>query len=169
MLTVKNLETPDRKRTFEHGEISFVDLGDAVLARAVFRPGWRWSTDVAPSSGTSSCVATHLAYVVSGRLHVRMDDGREIDLRPGDAHLVGPGHDAWVVGDEPCVTIDVEAGRAGPPSGASAGRSVACPCGVVFRIEEDDQLDHLVAAVQQHAMGSHGQDVAREHIIDELR
>ncbi len=56
--------------------------------------------------GTDSCRGTHRSYVVSGRLHVAMSDGRELDLGPGDAHLVGPGHDAWVVGDEPCVTID---------------------------------------------------------------
>ena len=60
----------------------------------------------------------HIAYVVSGRFHVRMDDGRELDLGPGDAHVVGPGHDAWVVGDEPCVTIDfIPAGADAPATG----------------------------------------------------
>lgn len=102
----KNLDSPDDKRDFEHGQIQLVSLPGATIGRAVFRPGWRWSTDVGPTVGTESCQAHHIACVVAGRLHVRMDDGTELDLGPGDAHVVGPGHDAWVVGDEECVTID---------------------------------------------------------------
>lgn len=102
----KNIDVPDTKRTFEHGDIQMVDLPGATIARAVLRPGWRWSTDVKPAVGTESCQGHHIAFVASGRMHVRMDDGRELDLGPGDAHVVGPGHDAWVVGEEPCVTID---------------------------------------------------------------
>jgi hypothetical protein len=106
MLESKNVATPDDKRSFEHGEISLVNLTGFTVGRAEFRPGWRWSTDVGPLAGTDTCQGTHQSYVVSGRLHVAMSDGRELELGPGDAHLVGPGHDAWVVGDQPCVTID---------------------------------------------------------------
>jgi hypothetical protein len=107
---------------------------------------------------------THRSYVVSGRLHVAMSDGRQLELRPGDAHLVGPGHDAWVVGDEPCVTIDfIPAGDT-----AGGGRVGRCPCGVEFRAATDDQLDHLVAAIQEHAKGSHDHEVTREHVLAEL-
>jgi mannose-6-phosphate isomerase-like protein (cupin superfamily) len=102
----KNLDTPDEKRSFEHGDLHLVNMTGATIGRAVFRPGWRWSTDVKPIIGTDSCQGHHVSYVVSGRLRVRMDDGTELDLSPGDGHVVGPGHDAWVVGDEPCVTID---------------------------------------------------------------
>ncbi len=102
----KNLDNPDEKRSFDHGDIHAVNLSGVTIGRAVFRPGWRWTSDVKPVVGTDSCQGHHMAYVVSGRLHVRMDDGGEIELGPGDAHVVGPGHDAWVVGDEPCVTID---------------------------------------------------------------
>ena len=110
MLESKNTATPDDKTSFEHGEISLVKLTGFAVGRAEFRPGWRWSTDVKPLAGTDTCPGTHRSYVVSGRLHVAMSDGRQLELRPGDAHLVGPGHDAWVVGDEPCVTIDFIAG-----------------------------------------------------------
>ncbi|HLI41032.1 MAG TPA: cupin domain-containing protein, partial [Streptosporangiaceae bacterium] len=114
-------------------------------------------------AGTDSCQVAHTAYVISGRMHVRMNDGTEADLGPGDAHYVSPGHDAWVVGDEPCTVIDFTPGSAG------AGSRVSChPCGVEFRIGRGDQVDHLVAAVQQHARGSHGQEVSREHILSEL-
>ena len=92
-----------------------------------------------------------------------MSDGRELELRPGDAHLVGPGHDAWVVGDEPCVTVDFI--PAGDTVGGRAGR---CPCGVEFRIATDHQLDHLVAAIQEHAKGSHDHELTREHVLAEV-
>ncbi len=106
MLEAKNIDTPDEKRTFEHGEVEIVHLAGMTIGRATFRPGWRWSTDVRPFAGTDSCQLTHTSYVVSGRFHVVMDDGSELDLGPGDAHIVPAGHDAWVVGDEPCITID---------------------------------------------------------------
>ena len=106
MIEVKPIGTPDEKITFEHGEVEIVHLDGMSLGRATFRPGWRWSTDVRPRAGTDSCQLSHTSYVVSGRFRVRTDDGEERELGPGDAHVVGPGHDAWVVGDEPCVTID---------------------------------------------------------------
>ena len=164
MLESKNTATPDDKTSFEHGEISLVKLTGFAVGRAEFRPGWRWSTDVKPLAGTDTCPGTHRSYVVSGRLHVAMSDGRQLELRPGDAHLVGPGHDAWVVGDEPCVTIDfIPAGDT-----AGGGRVGRCPCGVEFRAATDDQLDHLVAAIREHAKGSHDHEVTREHVLAEL-
>ena len=74
-----------------------------------------------------------------------------------------PGHDAWVVGDEPCVTIDFI-----PAGDTVSGRVARCPCGVEFRVAADDQLDHLVAAIQEHAKGSHGHEVTREQVLAEL-
>ena len=135
-----------------------------TIARAEFNPGWEWVTDVGPLVGTDSCQATHTSYVVSGRLHVRMDDGREADLGPGDAHIVGPGHNAWVVGDEACITIDFIAGRAG-----AGARVVACPCGVELRVSSEDALDHLVGATQEHARASHGQELTREQVLEAVQ
>jgi hypothetical protein len=163
VLLAKNFDAPDSKRTFEHGEIQSVDLGGVTFSRAVFGPGWRWSTDVAPLAGTERCQAMHLAVVVQGRLAVETGEDETRELRPGDAHVVGPDHDAWVVGDEPCVTLDFE------PVPSGTGRLVACPCGVMFQIADDDALDHLVAAVQQHARMSHDHEATREHILAESR
>ncbi len=160
---VKNVEEPDERRAMDHGALEVVNLPGATIARAVFQPGWRWSTDVAPSVGTSSCQVAHIGYVVSGGFHVRMDDGREHDLGPGDAHVVAPGHDAWVIGDEPCVIVDFTA-----TGGALAGHVGRCPCGVEFRVANDDQLDHLVAAIREHADGSHGHALTREQILAEV-
>lgn len=163
MLEAKNLDTPDEKRTFDNGELNVVNLTGTTVVRAVFKPGWKWSTSMRPVIGTESCQVSHAGYVISGRFHVRMDDGHEYELGPGDAHVVSPGHDAWVVGDEPCIALDFA------PTGSTLnGRVGRCPCGVEFRVANDDQLDHLVASIQQHASGSHGHNVTREHILAEL-
>jgi hypothetical protein len=102
----KNLDTPDDKRNFEHGQVQLVNPTGATIGRAVLSPGWRWSTDAKPTAGTESCQIAHTAVVISGRFHVHMDDGTELDLGPGDAHVVSPGHDAWVVGEQDCVIVD---------------------------------------------------------------
>src|SRR5438445_10816936 len=107
MFDRKSLGQPDEVHRLGRGRVETVKLPGLALGRAILEPGWRWSEDVKPIAGTESCQGSHKAYVVSGRMHVRMDDGREMDLAPGDAHLVGPGHDAWVVGDEPLLVIDV--------------------------------------------------------------
>jgi hypothetical protein len=88
--------------------------------RGVFEPGWKWSEDVRPIAGTNSCQASHLGYVVSGRMKIRMEDGGEEELSPGDFFQISPGHDAWVVGSETCVLVDFAgyeqyAKPAGPP------------------------------------------------------
>lgn len=104
---VKSLDHPDETRSPSgRGRIEMVSLDELTVGRAVFEPGWRWSVDVQPTAGTSLCEVTHVGYVVSGRQHVRMADGSEVELAPGDAFVIGAGHDAWVVGDEPCVTLD---------------------------------------------------------------
>jgi hypothetical protein len=160
-LEARNIDT-GTKRTFEHGDMHMVVLAGTTIVRAVFNPGWRWSTDIKPQAGTESCQVAHAGIVLSGRLTVRMDDGTELEAGPGDAHVVSPGHDAWVVGDEPCVLIDVT-----PAAPGSGGKAASCPCGVEFRAPEAS-LEHLIAAIQQHASGSHGHEVTREHILGDL-
>ena len=87
-------------------EMNVVNIGGATVGRAVFNPGWKWSNDVKPIAGTDSCQAPHTGYVISGSMHVVMDDGTEGDAGPGDAIAISPGHDARIVGDEPCVMLD---------------------------------------------------------------
>ena len=103
----RNLDSPDETRTFENGKAEVVKLGDFSASRLVLEPGWRWSENVKPIAGTDSCQVLHTGYHVSGRLHVRLDDGTEAECGPGDAYVIPPGHDAWVVGDEPVVSVDV--------------------------------------------------------------
>ena len=81
----KNLGSPEEVRSFENGKMDVVTIGDVVVGRAVFEPGWQWSKHVKPVAGTDSCQVPHVGYVVSGRLVVRMDDGLEQEIGPGDA------------------------------------------------------------------------------------
>jgi quercetin dioxygenase-like cupin family protein len=106
-LQQKNLDSPDETRTFENGKTQVVTLGDFTASRLVLEPGWRWSENVKPIAGTDTCQVLHTGYHVSGRLHVRLEDGTEKEYGPGDAYVIPPGHDAWVVGDEPVVTVDM--------------------------------------------------------------
>jgi hypothetical protein len=103
----KNLSHPDERRTFDKGTLELAKLGGVTFGRATLQPGWRWSTCVKPIAKTNSCEAPHLQYHVSGRLHVVMDDGAEAEFGPGEVSSIPPGHDAWVVGDEPVVIVDI--------------------------------------------------------------
>jgi len=104
----KSLDTPEESRPFTDGKgkVDLVNLDSGAVGRATFEPGWRWSSHVKPIAKTESCQAPHLGYYVSGRMAVRMDDGEELEFGPGDFAVIPPGHNAWVVGDQPCVVID---------------------------------------------------------------
>ena len=102
----KNLKSPDEVRKFENGQMDVVKIGGGFVGLATFQPGWRWSHDVKPIAGTESCMAPHFGYVMSGRMGIRMDDGREFECGPGEVAVIPPGHDGWVVGNEPCVMLD---------------------------------------------------------------
>jgi len=107
-MEVKSLNKPDETTRFDKGKLELVLIGGARIARTVFQPEWRWSTSVQPIAKTKRCEAPHFQYHVSGTLHVVMDDGTEKDVKAGDVSLVLPGHDKWVVGDEPVVAVDFQ-------------------------------------------------------------
>jgi class 3 adenylate cyclase/quercetin dioxygenase-like cupin family protein len=101
----RNLSVPDETLTLEKGSASTVRLGEMVVGRLVLEPGWRWSEHVRPTAGTTSCQFHHVGLALSGAMAGRMDDGTEFEVRPGDIFDVPPGHDNWVVGDEPLVAV----------------------------------------------------------------
>ncbi len=103
----RSFATPDETRKFDRGKVDVVSVAGVTFGRAVFQPGWRWSTSVKPIAQTASCEASHLNLHISGRLHVLMDDGREYEFGPGEISEIPPGHDAWVVGSEAVVVIDI--------------------------------------------------------------
>lgn len=105
---VKKFGAPDELRKFEKGRLELLTFSGATVGRGVFEPGWKWSKHVKPVAKTKSCEAPHFQYHVTGVLHVKMDDGTEMDIGPGEISLLPPGHDAWVVGVEPVTVIDFQ-------------------------------------------------------------
>jgi class 3 adenylate cyclase len=103
----KSFNAPDEVRRFPKGILTLVHLGSVTMGRAILEPGFRWSTSLKPIQGTPSCQIHHLQLLVQGRFHVEMDDGQTAEFAPGDVMNVPPGHDAWVVGDESVVVVDV--------------------------------------------------------------
>lgn len=102
----KSFTQPEEVRTFPNGAAELIKVGESEIGRLTLQPGWRWSNDVKPIAGTSSCEAPHFQYHVSGKLAIRMDDGTEFVAGPGDVTSLPSGHDAWVVGEEPVVVVD---------------------------------------------------------------
>jgi quercetin dioxygenase-like cupin family protein len=102
----RNLQSPDVIRDCGNGVLELVHLEDQTLGRFTLRPGWRWSEHVRPMAKTDYCEVPHIQYVISGRLMVVMEDGTKMELVPGDFVCIPPGHDAWVLGQEPFVAID---------------------------------------------------------------
>ncbi|MBI5284503.1 MAG: cupin domain-containing protein [Chloroflexi bacterium] len=102
----KNVGKPDETRKFERGRMELLNIGGGIVGKATFEPGWHWSEHVKPIAKTALCEAPHFMYQISGRMRVKMADGQEFEMGPGDVAVVPSGHDAWVVGDEAVVVID---------------------------------------------------------------
>ena len=116
-LQAKSFAAPDDIRTAPRVRFETVDLDDATVGHCRFEPGWRWSTDIGPLMGATSCPIRHLGYSMSGAVRVVMDDGRTLDIGPDTVFEIPPGHDQWVIGDEPWVAI--EWGASGRALGAA--------------------------------------------------
>jgi hypothetical protein len=106
ILECKNFARPDEVRSFPKGRIELLNIGGGVVGRIELEPGWRWSQHVKPTAGTELCEASHFQYIISGRLHGVLSDGTEFEAGPGDVLALGPGHEAWVIGDERFVAVD---------------------------------------------------------------
>jgi hypothetical protein len=103
-----NFDSPDETRTPDKTKVDLVRIGSTTVGRFAFEPGWRWSECIKPVVGGDSCQARHVGVVQSGKIRVAHEDGTEIEFGPGDAYLIEPGHDAWVVGDEGFVGLEFE-------------------------------------------------------------
>jgi|SRR5580658_459772 hypothetical protein len=102
---LKNFDNPDEVRVFEKGRFEVVQIGGMSLGRATYEPGWKWSTHVGRALGKTSCDVEHVGWVISGKAAAAMDDGNVVEMRAGELFYIAPGHDSWVVGDEPYVSL----------------------------------------------------------------
>lgn len=117
-LQLVSFDEPSETRHFEKGRFELYRVGPITVGRATYEPGWRWSKHVAPTVGTASCQVEHVGLVLSGQTIAKMDDGTERLMQAGDFFYVPPGHDSWVVGEEPYVSLHIlgSEGYAAPPS-----------------------------------------------------
>ena len=104
----RDFSSPDETRKPDKTVVELVEIGGGQVGRYTFQPGWRWSECIKPVAGTDSCQVDHIGYCLSGRLHVTHTDGTEHEVTGGEVYRVAPGHDAWVVGNEPVVTVEFQ-------------------------------------------------------------
>jgi len=104
----KTFNKPDEVREFPLGRLEIITIGGVTVGRAIFQPGWRWTTSLQPIAKTNTCEAPHFQYHVAGVMRILMDDGAEYECHPGSISLLPSGHDAWVVGDEPVIVVDFQ-------------------------------------------------------------
>jgi hypothetical protein len=102
---LRRFDQPDEVRTFEKGRFELVHIGGLTIGRAIYEPGWKWSLHVGKPLGKSSCDVEHVGLVISGRATAAMDDGRVIEMKAGDLFYIAPGHDSWVVGEQPYISL----------------------------------------------------------------
>ncbi len=120
----KDLSKPDEVRSFGLGRVEIFDMDDVVVGRTVFEPGWRWSEQVKQIAGTELCEYHHLGFTISGRFHIVMKDGTEMEFGPNQAFEIPSGHDAYVVGDDPWVTLDFAGMRSFARAAAGSGERI---------------------------------------------
>lgn len=104
-LEIVNTDEPTQTREFPRGRFEVFRIAGGVVGRASYEPGWVWSEHIGPSASTALCEVEHFGLVLSGRAAVRMVDGTERVMGPGDLFAIPPGHDSWVIGDEPYVSL----------------------------------------------------------------
>lgn len=159
---ISNLARDGEVRQFAaHGRATLGAAGGVALLRGTFEPGWRWSADVAPVAGTSTCQTRHLGYLLAGRMGVRMDDGTEVELGEGDLFDLPAGHDAWVIGDVACEMVDCSpdatryASRGAPAPADDTAMTLVRRGYAAFNTGDVDTLRTILAAdVVQHVPGT---------------
>jgi len=102
---LKRFDAPDEVRVFDKGRFEVVHIAGMTIGRATYEPGWKWSEHVGKGLHKTSCEVEHVGIVIAGRATAAMDDGRIIEMRAGDIFYIAPGHDSWVIGDEPYVSL----------------------------------------------------------------
>ncbi len=102
---LKRFDKPDEIRNFPKGKFELIQIGGMTIGRATYEPGWKWSADVGGATGARMCSVEHVGMVVSGKATAAMEDGRVIEMKAGDVFYIAPGHDSWVVGNEPYVSL----------------------------------------------------------------
>lgn len=152
-------------RVTGRGKVEVVELDDRVVARITWQPGWRWSVDVKPIVGTDYCQSHHVGIVLEGRSRVQMSDGLELELSAGDVFDIPPGHDSWVIGDEPIVIIDFEALRGFAKADANVTRRTLATILMTDIVDSTPRAVELGPGLWEETIRQHNQRA--ERVIDQ--
>jgi class 3 adenylate cyclase len=158
----KPIEQPDEVRQYTNGATEIFELDDFVIGRMIMHPGWHWTRDVQPIVGTERCLNHHLGYVVRGTLHVALEDGSELDIGPREMFEIPPGHDAWVVGDEPWEAIDFRGARSYARLRMASGDRVLATILFVDVVESTVTLERIGDAAWRDLLGQHNEAIQLE-------
>ena len=155
----KTFDEPDETVTYEHGSVHIVTVGSMTVGYERAEPGWRWSTHVKPIVGTEWCEFHHAMYVLTGHMRVATRDGETCDIYAGQVVDITPGHDAWVVGEEPVTSIDLQGvvGWAKPPE---PGDRVLTTVLFTDIVESTAMAERLGDARWKRVLAIHQEDVA---------
>lgn len=159
-IEVKRFSEPDERVTFGLGYADVVTIGTLTVGRQVEEPGWRWSTHVRPIAGTERCEFHHVGMVLSGRMAVEDRDGRQVEMGPGDLYDLPPGHDAWVIGDEPTVSIEFQ-GIAGWAKAPDEGERVLATVLFTDIVGSTQVAERQGDRVWKQLLATHHEDVRR--------
>ena len=153
----KTFEQPDETVTFERGRVQVVTVGSMTIGYEVAEPGWRWSEHVKPIVGTEWCEFHHAMYVLTGRMRVLMRDGETHDCVAGQVVDITPGHDAWVVGDEPVTSIDLQ-GVVGWARAPEPGERVLTTVLFTDIVDSTRAAERLGDAAWKRVLATHQED-----------
>ena len=156
-----SLDHPDEVRQFDHGRLDLVNVGEDTIGRQVLEPGWRWSDHVRPIVGTPSCELHHIGMLISGQMHAEMSDGSVLDVGPNDVYEIPPGHDAWVVGDEPAVSIQWTGVRTWGAPLLATGERILTSLLFTDIVESTGMASRLGDAKWRELLATHNDDVRR--------
>jgi class 3 adenylate cyclase len=157
-IEIKSHREPDETVSFEHGSVDLMKVGTLTIGREVLHPGWRWATHVKPIVRTEWCEFHHITYVLAGRLEIETRDGERREVVAGDVYDVAPGHDAWVLGDEPYVAIDFQ-GIENWGKAPEAGERVLTTMLFTDIVGSTMEAERLGDRAWKHLLASHREDV----------
>jgi hypothetical protein len=89
-------------------QVDVAKAGAGRVKRVIYQPGFRWSTHMKETVGTGLCMHAHVGFIARGRVTIQYADGCTLDFVAPQVVAIEPGHDGWVVGDEPAVLIEID-------------------------------------------------------------
>ena len=158
----KDLEHADEVRQYTLGATEIYELDDFVIGRMIMHPGWHWMTDVKPIVGTERCMNHHLGYVVRGTLHVELADGSAAEIGPREMFEIPPGHDAWVIGEEPWEAIDFRGARNYARLPMDSGDRVLATVLFIDVVESTEILERIGDAAWRDLLAQHHETIQLE-------